>query len=138
MNALRRVLYVEAGVWAACGAAMALAPRFVLVTLFTQPPLGESAWLRLYGIQSVGLGIRPGHRGNGRPGGAECRLRAGTQSIGRPVVDLRHRGSGVLLRTPLWAVRLVQGATVPRLALPARYRSPVDVVSLRERNGSGS
>ncbi len=57
MNALRRVLYVEAGVWAACGAAMALAPRFVLVTLFTQPPLGESAWLRLYGIQSVGLAM---------------------------------------------------------------------------------
>ena len=48
---------MEAGVWAACGAAMALAPRFVLVTLFTQPPLGESAWLRLYGIQSVGLAM---------------------------------------------------------------------------------
>ncbi len=57
MNALRRVLYLEAGVWAACGAAMVLAPRFVLVTLFDQPPLGEFAWLRLYGIQAVGLAM---------------------------------------------------------------------------------
>src|SRR6266536_924324 len=57
MNTLRRVLYLEAGVWAVCGAAMALAPRFVLVTLFDQPPVGEFAWLRLYGIQAVGMAM---------------------------------------------------------------------------------
>jgi hypothetical protein len=57
MNTLRRVLYLEAGVWAVAGASMALAPRFVLVTLFDQPPQGEFAWLRLYGIQTLGLAM---------------------------------------------------------------------------------
>jgi hypothetical protein len=57
MNTLRRVLYLEAGVWAVAGAALALAPRFVLVTLFDQPPQGEFAWLRLYGIQTLGLAM---------------------------------------------------------------------------------
>src|SRR6266511_303079 len=36
---------------------MALAPRFVLFTLFDQPPVGEFAWLRLYGIQAVGMAM---------------------------------------------------------------------------------
>ena len=57
MNILRRVLYLEAGVWAVAGAALALVPRFVLVTLFDQPPQGEFAWLRLDGIQTVGLAM---------------------------------------------------------------------------------
>lgn len=57
MNTLRRVLYLEAGVWAVAGAALALAPRFVLVTVFDQPPYSEYAWLRLFGIQSVGLAM---------------------------------------------------------------------------------
>lgn len=57
MNTLRRVLYLEAGLWAVAGAALALAPRFVLVTLFDQPRYPEYAWLRLYGIQAVGLAM---------------------------------------------------------------------------------
>jgi hypothetical protein len=57
MNALRRVLYLEAGVWAVVGSALALAPRFVLITVFDQPPQGEFTWLRLYGIQAVGLAM---------------------------------------------------------------------------------
>lgn len=57
MDALRRVLYLEAGVWAVVGSALALAPRFVLVTLFDQPPVGEFTWLRLYGIQAVGVAM---------------------------------------------------------------------------------
>jgi hypothetical protein len=57
MNVLRRVLYMEAGVWAIAGAVLAVAPRFVLVTLFDQPPLGEFSWLRLFGIQSLGLAM---------------------------------------------------------------------------------
>lgn len=57
MNTLRRVLYLEAGVWAVAGAAIAVAPRFVLVTVFDQPPQGEFAWLRLYGVQAVGLAM---------------------------------------------------------------------------------
>jgi hypothetical protein len=55
MDTLRRVLYLEAGVWAVAGVALAVAPRFVVATLFDQPPLGEYTWLRLYGIQSLGL-----------------------------------------------------------------------------------
>jgi hypothetical protein len=65
MNTLRRVLYLEAGVWAVVGAALALVPRFVLITVFDQPPQGELSWLRLYGIQSVGLAmlmVLVGHR----------------------------------------------------------------------------
>jgi hypothetical protein len=57
MDTLRRVLYLEAAVWVVAGAALALAPRFVLVTLFDQPPQGEFAWLRLYGVQAVGLAM---------------------------------------------------------------------------------
>ena len=34
MDLLRRVMTVQAVVWAACGIAIAVAPRFVLVTLF--------------------------------------------------------------------------------------------------------
>jgi hypothetical protein len=57
MNTLRRVLYLEAGAWGVVGAALALAPRFFLVTVFDQPPLGELAWLRVYGIHAVGLAM---------------------------------------------------------------------------------
>lgn len=57
MNTLRRVLYLEAGVWAVAGVALGLAPRFVLVTVFDQPPVPDFAWLRLYGIQAVGLAM---------------------------------------------------------------------------------
>ncbi|HEY3209598.1 MAG TPA: hypothetical protein VGL18_07335 [Actinomycetota bacterium] len=57
MDTLRRVLYLEAGVWAVSGAALVLAPRFVLMTVFDQPAQGEFAWLRLYGVQAVGLAM---------------------------------------------------------------------------------
>ena len=52
MNALRRTLYLQAAVWALAGAALALAPRFVLVTVFSQPPPNAPAWLRLLGIHA--------------------------------------------------------------------------------------
>ena len=57
MNTLRRVLYLQAGVWALVGAALAVAPRFVLVSLFDQPAYAEYAWLRVYGIQAVGMAM---------------------------------------------------------------------------------
>ena len=57
MNTLRRVLYLQAGAWALVGSALAVAPRFVLITVFDQPPQGEFAWLRLFGIQAVGLAM---------------------------------------------------------------------------------
>jgi hypothetical protein len=44
-------------VWAVVGLALGAAPRFVLMTLFDQPPQGEFTWLRLYGIQSVGMAM---------------------------------------------------------------------------------
>jgi hypothetical protein len=57
MNALRRTLYLQAAVWAAAGLAIAVAPRFVLVTLFDQPQSREYAWLRLFGVQAVSLAM---------------------------------------------------------------------------------
>ena len=50
-------MYLEAALWALSGAALALAPGLALHTVFRQPPLGEPAWLRLYGIQAVGLAM---------------------------------------------------------------------------------
>ena len=57
MNFLRRALYLQAGVWAVAGVALAAAPRLVLVTLFDQPPHQQFAWVRLLGVQSVGLAL---------------------------------------------------------------------------------
>ena len=57
MNALRRALYLQAGVWAIVGMALAVAPRVALVTLFDQPRHQEFAWMRLLGIHALGLGM---------------------------------------------------------------------------------
>lgn len=65
MLALRRALYLEAAVWAAVGLALAVAPRFVLVTLFDQPAGTSFAWVRLVGVQALGLAmlmVIVGHR----------------------------------------------------------------------------
>lgn len=56
VNALRRVLYVRAAVWVVAGVALATVPRFVLVTMFDQPPQ-EFAWVRSLGIESIGLAL---------------------------------------------------------------------------------
>lgn len=53
MEALRRTLTVQAGVWALAGAGLALSPGFVLHTLFGEPSIGEPAWLRLLGAHAV-------------------------------------------------------------------------------------
>ena len=57
MNALRRALYLQAAAWGVGGAALAVAPRFVLVTLFDQPAGQELAWERVLGVQAVGLAM---------------------------------------------------------------------------------
>ena len=57
MNALRRTLYLQAAVWGLVGAALAVAPRLVLVSLFGQPPLNEPAWVRLLGIHAVAVAM---------------------------------------------------------------------------------
>ena len=65
MNALRRVLYLQAAVWALAGLSLAAAPRLVLVSLFRQPPFYDYAWLRILGLQSLGLAmlmVLVGHR----------------------------------------------------------------------------
>jgi hypothetical protein len=50
-------LYLQAGVWAAAGVALAIAPRFTLRTVFGQPAYNEYAWIRLVGIQAFGLAL---------------------------------------------------------------------------------
>ncbi len=57
MNSLRRTLYLQAAVWALSGVALLAAPRLVLVTLLDQSRHQEFAWMRLYGVQSVGLSM---------------------------------------------------------------------------------
>jgi hypothetical protein len=65
MEALRRNLYLQAAVWAVAGVALLIVPKFVVVTLFGQPRDMELAWVRLVGIQSIGLAmlmVLVGHR----------------------------------------------------------------------------
>ena len=65
MNALRRVLYLQAAVWAVAGLSLAAAPRLVVVSLFGQPPFYDYAWFRILGLQSLGLAmlmVLVGHR----------------------------------------------------------------------------
>ena len=57
VDALRRVLYVQAGVGAVVGLGLTIIPGLVLVTWFGQPELGETAWIRLLGVQTFGLAL---------------------------------------------------------------------------------
>jgi hypothetical protein len=57
MNLLRRVLYYQAAVWAASGIAIAIAPRWVLETLFDQVSYPDDAFVRICGAMAVGLAL---------------------------------------------------------------------------------
>ena len=57
MDLLRRVLTIQAVVWAACGAAIAVAPSFVLVTMFDLPALPDTGYVRIAGIFSFSLSL---------------------------------------------------------------------------------
>jgi hypothetical protein len=57
MALLRRVLYWMAAAWAACGLAVAIAPRWVLVSLFDQRPFPDYTFVRATGVMSVGLAM---------------------------------------------------------------------------------
>jgi hypothetical protein len=57
MNVLKRALYIQAGLWALIGVALASAPGFVLVTVFRQPPFYDLAWLRILGLQTFCVGL---------------------------------------------------------------------------------
>ena len=57
MDLLRRVLILQAGVWAVCGLAITVAPRFVLVTMFDLPLLPDQGYVRVAGIFSFCLAL---------------------------------------------------------------------------------
>jgi hypothetical protein len=64
---LRRVLYLQAALFALVGTALAIAPTILLPHLFGQPVAlsRETAWVRLAGIEAVGLSmlmVMVGHR----------------------------------------------------------------------------
>jgi hypothetical protein len=57
MRALRRTLYIQSGVWVLAGLALTIAPKFTLVTIFSQPRHQEFAWMRLLGLQAICLSM---------------------------------------------------------------------------------
>ena len=57
MDLLKRVMILEAVVWAACGVAIAVAPRFVLVTMFDLPPLPDQGYVRIAGVFAFSLSL---------------------------------------------------------------------------------
>ena len=57
MDLLRRVMILEAAVWAACGVAIAVAPRFVLVTMFDLPELPDQGYVRIAGVFAFSLSL---------------------------------------------------------------------------------
>jgi hypothetical protein len=48
---------LQALVWAACGIAIAVAPRFVLVTVFDLPPLLDQGYVRIAGVFAFSLSL---------------------------------------------------------------------------------
>jgi len=54
MAILRRALLAFATVWAVCGLAIAVAPRWLLVTWFDQAPSPDYTYVRVCGVAAVG------------------------------------------------------------------------------------
>jgi hypothetical protein len=54
MAILRRALLLFAGVWAVCGVAIALVPRWLLVTWFDQTAYPDYTYVRVCGIAALG------------------------------------------------------------------------------------
>lgn len=57
MTMLRRALQAFAAVYAACGVALMLVPRLVLVDLFSQPAYPDYTYVRVAGALAVGLAL---------------------------------------------------------------------------------
>ena len=57
MGLLRRVLYVQAALWALVGVALAVVPAFVLESVFSQFPYLDYAWARIVGVQLLGAAL---------------------------------------------------------------------------------
>lgn len=54
---LKRVLILQAAVWAVCGIAIALVPRFVLESLFDLPVMPDLGYVRVAGACSLSLAM---------------------------------------------------------------------------------
>lgn len=50
-------MMTQAVIWAACGAAIAVAPGFVLVTMFELAPLPDTGYVRIAGVFSFSLAL---------------------------------------------------------------------------------
>jgi hypothetical protein len=57
VDTLRRVLYVTALIWGLAGIVMTAVPRFLLVTVLSQPVYEEYAWVRIGGIDAIALAL---------------------------------------------------------------------------------
>jgi hypothetical protein len=57
MALLKRVLYLQAAVTALLAVALLALPKFVLISLFGQAPHPEYAWVRISGIEALGLAM---------------------------------------------------------------------------------
>jgi hypothetical protein len=57
VDVLRRVLYLTALIWGLAGVLLIGVPRLMLVTVFGQPTYEEYAWVRIGGIDALGLAL---------------------------------------------------------------------------------
>jgi hypothetical protein len=57
MALLKRILYLQALVWAVAGGGLVLFPGLILHDLFSQPDYAEYAWVRVVGIQGFVLAL---------------------------------------------------------------------------------
>jgi hypothetical protein len=57
MAFLQRVLKIQAALWAVFGAALVLAPRWLVHDALGQPPMREHAWVRAMGVMAVVLAM---------------------------------------------------------------------------------
>ena len=57
MKLLRRLLAIQAALWALTGVFLLLAPRWTTETVLGQAPVGDATWLRLAGVMSLVLAL---------------------------------------------------------------------------------
>jgi peptidoglycan/LPS O-acetylase OafA/YrhL len=57
MLLLRRMLRGQAAVWAVCGSIVAVAPSFVLTSMFNQVPYPDYGFVRVCGVMAIGFAL---------------------------------------------------------------------------------
>lgn len=57
MTFLRRILYIQAALWFVFGAALAVAPGWLVGTVGGQSVIGDRAWLRALGVMAIVLAL---------------------------------------------------------------------------------